>query len=239
MGLNYFEFSNFSDTNATQARLRWLLIRCKKYTVVPTNWLTLKRYLYLKGQFFFSFPYIFYFLCHGQDIHTELKNIIYTTGVLKEEGTSYLFYVCAQWYRCLESPFLTALREHYIGRKQHPPPHSFCTIYGVHLYAYTNTTSEIIKALSNRYIFHLMIWLFAYGVCISMLIRYSKSSVFYHDFLDRRLLQAMKLLNQKFLVRDLRSILRYPFVTNSPDLGRQLHDGCNEWSRNRLPLRST
>jgi hypothetical protein len=39
----------------------------------------------------------------------------------------------------------------------------------------------------------------AYGVYISQLIRYSRACGSYHDFLDRGLLIAWKLLNQGFL----------------------------------------
>jgi hypothetical protein len=48
----------------------------------------------------------------------------------------------------------------------------------------------------------------AYGVYISQLIRYSRACGSYHDFLDRGLILTRKLLNQEFLLVNLKSSLR-------------------------------
>jgi hypothetical protein len=48
-----------------------------------------------------------------------------------------------------------------------------------------------------------------YGVYISQLIHYSRVCGSYHDFLDRRMLITMKLLNQGFLLGKLESSLRF------------------------------
>ena len=50
-------------------------------------------------------------------------------------------------------------------------------------------------------------YLYAYGVYISQLVRYSRSYESYHDFLDRGLLLTRKILNQGFLVDKLKSSL--------------------------------
>ena len=47
-----------------------------------------------------------------------------------------------------------------------------------------------------------------YGVCLSQLIRYYRACGFFHDFLDRGLLLARKLLNQWFIRVKLKSSLR-------------------------------
>jgi hypothetical protein len=53
----------------------------------------------------------------------------------------------------------------------------------------------------------------AYGVYISQLIRYSRACGSYQDFLDRGLLLTRKLLNQEFLLVNLKSSLRNCTVT--------------------------
>ena len=57
----------------------------------------------------------------------------------------------------------------------------------------------------------------AYGVYISQLIRYSRACSSYQDFLDRGLLLARKLLNQRFLLVKLKSSLR-KFYSRHHDL---------------------
>jgi hypothetical protein len=54
----------------------------------------------------------------------------------------------------------------------------------------------------------------AYGVYISQLIRYSRACGSYHDFLDRGLLLTRKLLNQEFLLVNLKSSLRKCYGRN-------------------------
>jgi hypothetical protein len=62
----------------------------------------------------------------------------------------------------------------------------------------------------------------AYGVCISQLIRHSRSCGSYHDFLDRWLLLTRKLQNQWFLLVKLNSSLRKFYGCNH-DLVDRLH----------------
>ena len=60
----------------------------------------------------------------------------------------------------------------------------------------------------------------AYGVYLSLLIRYSKACGSYQDFLDRGLLLTTKLLNQGFLLVKLKSSLR-KFYGRHHDLGNR------------------
>ena len=60
----------------------------------------------------------------------------------------------------------------------------------------------------------------AYGVYISLLIRYSKACGSYQDFLDRGLLLTTKLLNQGFILVKLKSSLR-KFYGRHHDLGNR------------------
>jgi hypothetical protein len=58
----------------------------------------------------------------------------------------------------------------------------------------------------------------AYGVYISQLIRYSRACGSYQNFLGRELLLTRKLLNQEFLLVNLKSSLRKFYL-------------CHKWSR--------
>ena len=59
----------------------------------------------------------------------------------------------------------------------------------------------------------------AYGECISQLMRYSRASGYYQDFLDRGLLLTRKLLNQGFT---LGKVITLKVLRSPPRLGKPL-----------------
>jgi len=74
-----------------------------------------------------------------------------------------------------------------------------------------------------------------YGLCISQLIRYSRASGSDHDFIDRGLLLSRQLMNQRFLVVNLKSSLR-KFCCRHHDLVSRYIISVSQMTKDKLHL---